>query len=100
MLGFIPMVKVHYMLACREDSLEQDPIRELVELLRGPHYSAMIEPLPGYALDRPGTIETVEAVMARSEKPLAGPSAHRAATSPKSSNGGRRRATAAADRDD
>jgi molybdate transport repressor ModE-like protein len=63
MLAFVPMIREHYMLACRQDSLRREPVRELVGLLRGPEYRAMIDPVPGYALDNPGAIEKVQAMM-------------------------------------
>ena len=62
-LAFVPIVGERYFLACRADSLEREPLRELVALLREPAYRAMIEPVPGYALDEPGTIHTVQQAM-------------------------------------
>jgi len=62
-LGFVPMIKERYMLACRQGSLRREPMRELIALLRGPEYRAMIEPVPGYALDDPGAVERVNAMM-------------------------------------
>jgi molybdate transport repressor ModE-like protein len=62
-LTFVPMIKEHYMLACRQDTLRREPVRELIALLRGPEYRTMIDPVPGYALDNPGMVEKVQVMM-------------------------------------
>jgi len=62
-LPFIPIVKERYMLACRSEDVDREPVRDLVALLRGPHYRAMMAGVPGYALDEPGTVQSVQAAM-------------------------------------
>jgi molybdate transport repressor ModE-like protein len=62
-LDFIPVVKERYMLACRIESLRQGAIQELIRLVQGPEYRAMVEPEAGYALDSPGRLEKVQASM-------------------------------------
>ena len=62
-LAFVPIIRERYLLACRTEDLHREPLRELVALLRGPEYRSMIEPVPGYTLDEPGRVETVQAAM-------------------------------------
>ena len=62
-LGFVPMVAERYMLACQTDALDQPAIQELLTLLRGSDFAQMIGPVPGYDLDAPGTVETVQSAM-------------------------------------
>lgn len=62
-LDFLPLARERYMLACRNDSLMQSSIQELIELLKGPEYQQMIGPVPGYTLDSPGEIIEVKAAI-------------------------------------
>lgn len=55
-LDFVPLVRERYMLACRNVRLRDAPIRELVSLLEGDAFRAMVGPVPGYDLDEPGTL--------------------------------------------
>lgn len=67
MLPFIPIVKERYMLACRSELIDREPVRDLLASLRGPHYRAMMASVPGYALDEPGTVQSVQAAMKAGE---------------------------------
>jgi molybdate transport repressor ModE-like protein len=58
-LDFIPIARERYMLACRNESLEQAPIQELISLLRGSALREIIGPVPGYELDDPGAVAEV-----------------------------------------
>lgn len=62
-LDFIPIARERYMLACRNESLEQPPIQELINLLRGPALREMIGPVPGYELDDPGAVAEVRDIV-------------------------------------
>jgi len=62
-LAFVPMVRERYMLACRAEGLRREPVRELVELVAGADYRAMMETVPGYLLDEPGTVQKISAAM-------------------------------------
>jgi molybdate transport repressor ModE-like protein len=70
-LAFVPLVQERYMLACRADALRREPVRELVELIGGPDYRAMMESVPGYVLDEPGTVHKVKAAIAGFDAPRA-----------------------------
>ena len=63
-LAFVPLVQERYMLACRADAPRREPVRELLELVAGSDYRAMMESVPGYALDEPGSVHKVNAAMA------------------------------------
>jgi molybdate transport repressor ModE-like protein len=62
-LAFVPIVRERYMLACRADGLRREPVRELIELIGSADYRAMMEKVPGYLLDEPGTVHKVSAAM-------------------------------------
>ncbi|MCW5606313.1 MAG: substrate-binding domain-containing protein, partial [Burkholderiales bacterium] len=53
-LDFLPIAKERYMLLCRNESLQQAPVQELITLLKGAEFRRMTEPVPGYSLDDPG----------------------------------------------
>ena len=55
-LGFVPVVQERYMLACHKDSLRLAPVRELVALLQGREFLALIASVAGYSPDQPGQI--------------------------------------------
>jgi putative molybdopterin biosynthesis protein len=61
-LDFLPMAKERYMLACRNGSLLQAPIQELIWLLKGPEFEHIVGPVPGYTLDDPGGILEVKSI--------------------------------------
>jgi len=62
-LDFIPIARERYMLACRNDSLQQPPIQELISLLRSQALQEMIGPVPGYELDDPGAVAEIREIM-------------------------------------
>ena len=62
-LAFVPIVQERYMLACRSDAPAREPVRELLALLGSAAYRAMIDPVPGYALDQPGTVESLRTAL-------------------------------------
>jgi len=61
-LDFLPIARERYMLACRTESLELAPIQELIALLRGDAFRAMVGPVLGYELDDPGAIAEVKEI--------------------------------------
>lgn len=63
-LAFVPLIQERYMLACRADAPRREPVRELIALVGGADYRAMMESVPGYALDEPGTVHKVNLAMA------------------------------------
>ena len=56
-LGFVPLVVERYGFAVRRRTLDSPRIRAFRELLASPPTRRIVEPLPGYALDRPGEAE-------------------------------------------
>ena len=62
-LDFIPIAKERYMLACRNESLQQAPIEELIRLLQGPEFRQMVGPVPGYELDEPGAVVEIKEIV-------------------------------------
>jgi putative molybdopterin biosynthesis protein len=61
-LDFVPLMKERYMLACSTATLRQAPIQELVALLKGKQFSEIIGKIPGYALDNPGEVASINKV--------------------------------------
>jgi putative molybdopterin biosynthesis protein len=47
-LGFIPLVRERYLLACRSDALERVELRKFLAVLRGKRFKAVLASLPGY----------------------------------------------------
>jgi len=54
-LAFLPLVTERYLFACRRRKLVSAKIVAFRALLASPATRAVIEPLPGYALDEPGS---------------------------------------------
>ena len=57
-LDFIPVVTERYMLACHTRTLAKPSVKELIALLCAPAFAKMIESVPGYMPDHPGTVAT------------------------------------------
>ncbi|MFO1351460.1 MAG: substrate-binding domain-containing protein [Gammaproteobacteria bacterium] len=64
-LDFIPIVSEHYMLASRNETLQHAAVQELIGLLKGQAFRAMVGQLPGYHLDEPGQIVTFDELLQR-----------------------------------
>jgi len=47
-LGFIPLVRERYLLACRPEALERAEVKKFLALLRGKPFKNMLAALPGY----------------------------------------------------
>ena len=50
-LDFLPLQSERYFLLCRADALERAPVAELLRILRGDAFKAMVNALPGYQAD-------------------------------------------------
>ena len=59
-LAFVPLVGERYYLAVRATDIASAPMTRLMQLLRGREFSRLSRALPGYALNRSGTIATVD----------------------------------------
>ena len=55
-LDYIPLLSERYYLACRSEDLNAPAIGELIELLRGDEFRAILAALPGYGTAITGTI--------------------------------------------
>ena len=65
-LDFIPLIKERYMLAINKSSLKLTQIQELLNLLQGKEFEKIINLLPGYEIDNPGTTLDVNNVFIKS----------------------------------
>jgi putative molybdopterin biosynthesis protein len=59
-LGFVPLVRERYMLACDKRTLERPVVKEMLAILAGPAFRDAVGKEPGYALDEPGTVITMK----------------------------------------
>ncbi len=59
-LAFLPMAQNRYMFACHKEALRQASVTEVTELMKGDAFRRAIDDLPGYELDCPGEILSVE----------------------------------------
>jgi molybdate transport repressor ModE-like protein len=58
-LEFIPIFTENYYLLAKRESLEQKSIAELIEVLAGPTFRALVAAMPGYDATGAGTIKTI-----------------------------------------
>jgi molybdate transport repressor ModE-like protein len=58
-LAFVSMVRERYYLAARATSIDSEPMRRLLQLLRGREFSRLALALPGYEPSRSGTVAAV-----------------------------------------
>ncbi len=61
-LDFIPLLRERYMLLAMGRTLAAPGVAELVELLRGDVFARMMQRVPGYELDDPGSVVTIESL--------------------------------------
>jgi putative molybdopterin biosynthesis protein len=62
-LGFLPLAREHYFLVALRPSLEQPPVRALLELLRSAVWRAQLNALPGYSADSSGEVLSLRRVL-------------------------------------
>ena len=55
-LAFLPLATERYLFACRRRALESTRVQAFRALLASAAIRAVVTPLPGYRLDRPGTV--------------------------------------------
>ena len=63
-LGFIPLIRERYYLACRNDILNAHPIRSMLAVLRSREFGAAVEHLAGYDWTGVGEVLSAESVFA------------------------------------
>jgi molybdate-binding protein len=61
-LDFVPIAKERYLLLADLHTLERPEVIELLELLRGDVFAAMVADLPGYAAPLAGMVATLAEV--------------------------------------
>lgn len=62
-LDFVPIAQERYMLACRDEALREPAIQELLGLLRADVFRDLVETVPGYSLDMPGTVSEIRDIV-------------------------------------
>jgi putative molybdopterin biosynthesis protein len=58
-LAFIPLVNERYFFVCRNESLDEPTVRQLLDELRGAEFRSLVASLPGYDASRAGEVLTV-----------------------------------------
>lgn len=58
-LGFVPVATEHYLFACARRALDTPPVVAFRALLGSRATRAVVQPLPGYALDAPGKLRAL-----------------------------------------
>jgi molybdate-binding protein len=57
-LGFVPVCRERYYLACRVAEVESPALRELIALLRSEKFREHVATLPGYSAPQAGEIHS------------------------------------------
>lgn len=58
-LDFVRLVTEDYFFVCRKQSLEQEAMKRVLEIMRGEEFQAAISRLPGYRSSDAGTVKTI-----------------------------------------
>ncbi len=58
-LDFIPLLNERYFFVCRNESLEEPTVRQLLDVLKGAEFRSLVASLPGYDASRAGEVLTV-----------------------------------------
>src|SRR5262245_2511425 len=58
-LGFVPLTRERYFLACRQEHLALPEVETLLSVLRGAKFRAVIDSLAGYEAPRAGEVSTI-----------------------------------------
>ena len=58
-LAFIPLVNERYFFVCRNESLDEPTVLQLLDELRGAEFRSLVASLPGYDASRAGEVLTV-----------------------------------------
>ena len=62
-LGFVPLVRERYHLACLKDALKQPAIKALLTVLRGAQWQHQLGTLPGYESVASGEVQSLSALL-------------------------------------
>ncbi|MDE2121539.1 MAG: helix-turn-helix transcriptional regulator [Betaproteobacteria bacterium] len=55
-LDFVPLLTERYFLLCREQSLDEPAIRDMLQTLRSPEFRQAVDQLPGYQAENSGRV--------------------------------------------
>ncbi len=61
-LDFIPIASERYFMLCHEDALRKPQFRDLIDILASAEFHDAINRLPGYSLEKSGTVQTLQQV--------------------------------------
>jgi molybdate-binding protein len=61
-LDFIRLVTEDYFFVCRKQTLELEPVKRILAVMRGSDFGQAMAELPGYTANHPGQIRTVRDV--------------------------------------
>lgn len=67
-LAFVPIAEERYLFVCRRTAAETPPLVAFRAMLASAATRAVVRPLPGYRLDRPGSIIDVEKLLREATK--------------------------------
>jgi putative molybdopterin biosynthesis protein len=85
-LDFVPLVNERYFFVCRNESLNEPTVRELLDALKGTAFRSLVAGLPGYDASRAGAVLTVrEALPWYDASPMTAGRRNGAARSPRRS---------------
>ncbi len=59
-LDFVRLLTEDYFFVCRRAFLETEPMRRILDIMKGDAFHSAVEQLPGYAAQQPGTVSTVK----------------------------------------
>ena len=62
-LDFVRLITEDYFFVCRKAALEDDPVKQVLAVMRGADFYSSITSLPGYRANRLGEIQTVRDVL-------------------------------------
>jgi molybdate-binding protein len=62
-LDFVRLVTEDYFFVCRKQTLESDPVRRILSIMRSAAFHQEIARIPGYAIRDAGTIKTIREVL-------------------------------------
>jgi molybdate transport repressor ModE-like protein len=61
-LDFVPVVTEDYIFVCHHRSLDNPSVARILQVMRGEEFRAAIASLPGYAVQDPGEVRTIDEV--------------------------------------
>jgi len=59
-LDFVRLLTEDYFFVCRRAFLDTEPMRRILDIMKGDAFQSAVEQLPGYVAQQPGTVSTVK----------------------------------------